>query len=61
MPPCGRGCLQAAAFRQHPAPPAKGDYLTSAGIVLGIEVVYEDGVLQVTLPGLLPKRAEAKH
>ena len=34
----------------------KGDYLTSAGIVHGIEVVYEDGVLDVTLPGLLPKR-----
>ena len=34
----------------------KGDYLTSAGIVHGIEVVYEDGVLEVTLPGLLPKR-----
>ena len=29
----------------------KGDYLTSAGIVHGIEVVYEDGVLEVTLPG----------
>ena len=31
----------------------KGDYLTSAGIVHGIEVVYEDGVLEVTLPGLM--------
>ena len=31
----------------------KGDYLTSAGIVHGIEVVYEDGVLEVTLPGCL--------
>ena len=30
----------------------KGDYLTSAGIVHGIEVVYEDGVLEVTLPGV---------
>ena len=36
----------------------KGDYLTSAGIVHGIEVVYEDGVLEVTLPGLLQTQAE---
>ena len=39
----------------------KGDYLTSAGIVHGIEVVYEDGVLEVTLPGLLPKRKQRQN
>ena len=39
----------------------KGDYLTSAGIVHGIEVVYEDGVLDVTLPGLLPKRKQRQN
>lgn len=39
----------------------KGDYLTSAGIIHGIEVVYEDGVLEVTLPGLLPKRKQRQN
>lgn len=36
----------------------KGDYLTSAAAVHGIEVVYENEVLEVTLPGLLPKRKQ---
>lgn len=36
----------------------KGDYLNSAAIVHGIEVVYENEVLEVTLPGLLPKRKQ---
>ena len=39
----------------------KGDYLTSAGIVHGIEVDHEDGVLEVTLPGLLPKRKQRQN
>ena len=34
---------------------------TSAGIVHGIEVVYEDGVLEVTLPGLLPTRKQRQN
>ena len=39
-------------------PIRKGDYLTSAGVIHEIEITYEDGVLEVTLPGLLPKRKQ---
>lgn len=64
MPPCGQRKLPAGCGHliYSSTTIRKGDYLTSAGIVHGIEVVYEDGVLEVTLPGLLPKQqAEAKH
>lgn len=36
----------------------KADYLQSAGAILGISVSYEKEVLEVTLPGLLPKRRQ---
>ena len=36
----------------------KGDYLKSASAVQGVSVSYEDGVLAVTLPSLLPKRRQ---
>ena len=62
MPPCEQRKLPAAAafdiFQHHHR---KGDYLTSAGIVHGIEVVYEDSVLEVTLPGPLPKRKQRQN
>lgn len=34
----------------------KEEYLTSAAAIQGIEVNYEDGILAITLPCLLPKR-----
>lgn len=34
----------------------KEEYLTSAAVIQGIEVSYEDDVLSITLPCLLPKR-----
>ena len=36
----------------------KGDYLRSAGVMHGITVTCTDGVLEVTLPCLLPKRRQ---
>ena len=34
----------------------KPEYLTSAGVVQGISITDKDGVLEVTLPCLLPKK-----
>ena len=36
------------------------EYLNSAGEVQGIEIKCEDGVLEITLPCLLPKRKQRK-
>ena len=36
----------------------KPDYLVSAGTAQGIEIKQNDGVLQITLPSLLPKRKQ---
>lgn len=36
----------------------KGEYLQSASVAQGISIAYENGVLEVTLPGLLPKRRQ---
>lgn len=36
----------------------KAAYLASAGVVQGIKIKEEDGVLQITLPCLLPKRKQ---
>ena len=36
----------------------KGDYLRSASTMHGISIAYESGVLEVTLPTLLPKRRQ---
>ena len=36
------------------------DYLASAGVVQGIEIQCEDGILEITLPCLLPKRKQRK-
>ena len=36
----------------------KSDYLASAGVVQGIEIKCEDGILEITLPCLLPKRKQ---
>lgn len=36
----------------------KADYLASAATAQGIKVRYEDGVFEVTLPGMLPKRKQ---
>ncbi|MBO5415171.1 MAG: hypothetical protein J6A83_00900 [Clostridia bacterium] len=38
----------------------KTDYLASAGVVQGIEIQCEDGILEITLPCLLPKRKQRK-
>jgi len=38
----------------------KPDYLCSAGRIQGIEVRYENEILEVTLPSLLPKRKNRK-
>ena len=38
----------------------KAEYLASAGVVQGIEVKCEDGILEITLPCLLPKRKQRK-
>ncbi len=34
----------------------KEEYLTSAAVMQGVAVIYEDGLLEITLPCLLPKR-----
>ena len=34
----------------------KEEYLTSAAVMQGVEIRYEDGLLEITLPCLLPKR-----
>ena len=36
----------------------KGDYLKSASVMHGINITYENEVLAVTLPSLLPKRRQ---
>lgn len=36
----------------------KEDYLTSAAVMQGIQIQAEDGILEITLPGLLPKRRQ---
>ena len=36
----------------------KGDYLKSASVMHGITITYENEVLAVTLPSLLPKRRQ---
>ncbi len=36
----------------------KGEYLVSAANALGIGVSYRNGIFEVTLPGLLPKRKQ---
>ena len=38
----------------------KPDYLASAGVVQGIEIKCEDGILEITLPCLMPKRSQRK-
>ena len=38
----------------------KTDYLASAGVVQGIEIQCEDGILEITLPCLLPKRKQRR-
>ena len=38
----------------------KSDYLASAGVVQGIEIKCEDGILEITLPCLLPKRKQRR-
>lgn len=35
---------------------SKQEYLVQAGDVQGIEICYEDGILEITLPRLLPKK-----
>lgn len=36
----------------------KGDYLRAAGVMHGITITYENEVMEVMLPGLLPKRRQ---
>lgn len=36
----------------------KAEYLLSAGVIQGIQIRYEDGVMELTLPALLPKRKQ---
>ena len=38
----------------------KSEYLASAGVVQGIEIKCEDGILEITLPCLLPKRKQRR-
>lgn len=38
----------------------KSEYLASAGVVQGIEIKCEDGILEINLPCLLPKRKQRK-
>jgi len=38
----------------------KADYLASAGIVQGIEIKCENGILEIKLPCLLPKKKQRK-
>ena len=39
----------------------KAEYLTSAQSAHGIEIAYEEGVLSVSLPSLLPKRRQRQN
>jgi len=39
----------------------KPEYLTSAGVVQGINICNEDGILEITLPCLLPKRRQKQN
>lgn len=39
----------------------KPEYLTSAGVVQGINIHNENGILEVTLPCLLPKRRQKQN
>ena len=36
----------------------KGEYLSSASVIQGIEIKYEDEIFEITLPCLLPKRKQ---
>lgn len=38
----------------------KADYLVSASMIYGIEIHYEDGIIEVTLPSLLPKKKQKR-
>lgn len=38
----------------------KSEYLASAGVVQGIEIECKDGILEITLPSLLPKRKQRR-
>ena len=38
----------------------KPEYLTSAGVIQGIDIKCEDGILEITLPCLLPKRKQRR-
>ena len=38
----------------------KGEYLASAAVVQGIRIANSGGVLEITLPGLLPKRKQRR-
>jgi hypothetical protein len=39
----------------------KQEYLTSAGVVQGINICNENGILEITLPCLLPKRKQKQN
>jgi len=36
----------------------KSEYLNSAGVIHGIQIEYQNGVMEITLPCLLPKRKQ---
>jgi hypothetical protein len=36
----------------------KEDYLNSAGVIHGIDIKHENGIMEITLPSLLPKRKQ---
>lgn len=36
----------------------KAEYLQSASVIHGVQIRYEDGVMELTLPALLPKRKQ---
>lgn len=38
----------------------KAEYLASAGAIQGIEIKYEDEILEITLPCLIPKKRQRK-
>lgn len=38
----------------------KEEYLTSSAVMLGIDIQYKDGIIEIKLPSLLPKRKQ-KH
>ncbi len=38
----------------------KGEYLTSAAAMQGVEIHYAEGIFEITLPSLLPKRKQWK-